>query len=52
MPGSGNTGETERVVRRTQGAGCAAGGFPSGLGWEVRLSCLWVGLALSSGFVN
>ena len=43
MPGSGNTGgETEKVVRRTQGAGCAAGGFPSGLGWEVRLGCLCV----------
>ena len=25
----------ERVVRRTQSEGCAAGGFPSGLGWEV-----------------
>ena len=30
------------VVRRTQSAGCAAGGFPSGLGWEVRLGCLCV----------
>ena len=34
--------ETKRVVRRTQGSGCAAGGFPSGLGWEVRLSCFYV----------
>ena len=32
----------ERVVRRTQSEGCAAGGFPSGLGWEVRLGCLRV----------
>ena len=30
------------VVRRTQSAWCAAGGFPSGLGWEVRLGCLRV----------
>ena len=30
------------VVRRTQSTGCAAGGFPSGLGWEVRLGCLRV----------
>ena len=29
-------------MRLTQSAGCAAGGFPSGLGWEVRLSCLCV----------
>ena len=29
-------------MRRTQSAGCAAGGFPSGLGWEVRLGCLRV----------
>ena len=39
----GNLTETgERVVRRTQSEGCAAGGFPSGLGWEVRLGCLRV----------
>ena len=31
-----------RVVRRTQSTGCAPGGFPSGLGWEVRLGCLRV----------
>ena len=35
-------GGEERVVRRTQSEGCAAGGFPSGLGWEVRLGCLRV----------
>ena len=29
-------------MRCTQSVGCAAGGFPSGLGWEVRLSCLRV----------
>ena len=34
--------ERERVVRRTRSEGCAAGGFPSGLGWEVRLGCLRV----------
>ena len=42
--------DRELFVKRTQGTGCAAGGFPSGLGWEVRLSCLcvsWVGLAWS-----
>ena len=49
--------ETERVVRHTQGVGGAAGGFPSGLGWEVRLGCLcvedsWFGRALSCEFVN
>ena len=49
--------ETERVAKRTHCTGCAAGGFPSGLGWEVRLgytsvSYSWVGLALSSEFVN
>ena len=40
MPGRGKTRdtETEREVRHTQGAGCAAGGFPSSLGWELRLS--------------
>ena len=38
----GNLTETERVVRSTQSAGCAAGGFPAGLGWEVRLGCLRV----------
>ena len=35
-------GETKRFVRPTQGAGCAVGGIPSGLGWEVRLSCFCV----------
>ena len=39
----GNLTETEeRVVRHTQSEGCAAGGFPSSLGWEVRLGCLRV----------
>ena len=43
----GNLTETgERVVRRTQSEGCAAGGFPSGLGWEVRLGCLRVVVGL------
>ena len=32
----------ERDVRCTQSAGCAAGGFPSTWGWEVRLGCLCV----------
>ena len=32
----------ERAVRRTQSEGCAAGGFLSGLSWEVRLGCLRV----------
>ena len=35
-------GETERVLRRTQGAGCAAGGIPSGKGWEVSVCCFCV----------
>ena len=34
--------QREREVRHTQGVGCATGGFPSSLGWEVRLSCLCV----------
>ena len=46
MPGRGKTRDTEtereREVRHTRGAGCAAGGFRSSLGWEVRLSCLCV----------
>ena len=37
-------GGEERVVRRTQSEGCAAGGFPSGLGWEVRLG--WTGIVM------
>ena len=38
----GNLTETGRVVRRTQSAGCTAGGFPSGLYWELRLGCFCV----------
>ena len=33
---------TDRVVRSTQSAGCAAGGIPSSLGWKVKLDCLRV----------
>ena len=29
--------QRERGVRHTQGAGCAAGEFSSGLGWKLRL---------------
>ena len=32
-----------RIVR-AHSAGCAAGGFPSGLGWEVRPRCRIAGL--------
>ena len=51
MPGSRNTGggETKRVVRHT---GCAAGGFPSPLGWEVRLSCFCATAGYGFEFVN
>ena len=35
-------GRDWEICQGTQGAGCAAGEFPSGLGWEVRLGCLCV----------
>ena len=30
---TGSSGELKLLKCRTQSAGCAAGGFPSGLGW-------------------
>ena len=34
--------EEDRGLGGACSAGCAAGGFPSGLGWEVGLTCLRV----------
>ena len=38
----GSDREEDRGLGGAHTAGCAAGGFPSGLDWEVGLTCLSV----------